>query len=62
MDHYQESSRSPWSMAEVVAQFQPRPIIDLSVPVEAGRVLYLPDPDWIEAVVYGETLTEVPDL
>lgn len=63
MAHYGATSvRYPWRTAEIVAQFQPSPILDLSVPIQTKRMLYLPSVDWIDAVAYGDTLTEVPDL
>jgi hypothetical protein len=47
---------------EVIAQFQPEPIIDPSVPLTPNREIYIPSKDYIDEVAQGAVLIEVPDL
>jgi hypothetical protein len=49
-------------LPEVIAQFQPSPILDVSVPLRAGQQVYLPSVEFIDGDVYGESLAEVPEL
>jgi hypothetical protein len=60
--HYGTARNNPWDMWEVIAQFQPEPILDPSVILETGREIYIPSSEFIEEVAYGPTLTDTPKL
>ena len=60
--HYNKTSIQTIELGEVIAQFQPEPIQDLSIPVQAGRELYIPSWDYIAEVVKGPSLAEEPEL
>jgi hypothetical protein len=62
IDFYKEAYPNPADLAEFVANFQPDPIVDLSVPMRAGQQLYMPSEDFIEEVAYGDSLMDVQDL
>lgn len=49
-------------MWEVLANFQPNPIIDPTVLLRAGQVIYVPSDDYIEEVVFGPSLADVPAI
>lgn len=53
---------NPVDAAEIIAQFQESPIIDVSVPIEANRVLMLPSLTYIQEIAYGDSLTEYPEI
>lgn len=60
--HYSNIYPFPWFLTEVVAQFQPTPIIDPSVPLPDGYELQLPSSEYIETIALGESLGETPEL
>jgi len=60
--YYAKLFRRPEDVAEVIAEFQEDPIVDLSIPPPQGRVLMLPSPDYIMAIAYGESLSEIPEM
>jgi hypothetical protein len=49
-------------MWEVIAQFQPQPIQDASVPVPKGQRVLIPSSEYIEDVLFGEPLSLVPTI
>jgi hypothetical protein len=53
---------NPADLAEFVANFQPTPIVDWSVPLRAGQKIYIPSVDFLEEVAYGDSLLDVQDL
>jgi len=59
---YKEFFQDPLSLLPVVAEFQEDPIIDLSVPLEQGRMLDLPSISYITDFPFGDPLTEFPDI
>jgi hypothetical protein len=60
--HYKDSLSEPLEAVEVIAQFQPDPIIDYSVPLPSGYILLLPPSSYFHEVAYGQSLTETPDI
>ncbi len=59
---YRNRHPSPMDLVELVAQFQPSPIIDTSIPLEAGQEIVLPSLDFIESVGFGDSLSDFPEL
>lgn len=51
--------KNPVDLVEVVAQFQPEPLIDWSVPLENGREILLPSPVFIDTVAFGDSLADL---
>jgi hypothetical protein len=47
---------------EVLAQYQPEPIVDPSVPLAAGREIFIPPTDYIDEIALGAVLIEVPEI
>jgi hypothetical protein len=62
VNHYKNTLLEPLEAVEVVANYQPDPIVDWSVPLEPGRILLLPPAAYFHEVAYGESLTESPDI
>lgn len=60
--HYSNIYSAPWYIVEIVAQFQPIPLIDPSVPLPAGLEIQLPSTEYIETVALGDSLAETPEL
>jgi hypothetical protein len=60
--YYKNSIEAPVDCWEIIAQFQEDPIIDGSVPMEAGRVLLIPSLAYIQEVALGDPLYEYPQL
>lgn len=60
--YYKRTARSAVDMWDVIAQFQPTPILDPSVPLKVGTEVYIPPDDYVEEVAYGPSLTEAPVL
>lgn len=52
----------PLFVVEIVAQFQPRPIIDVSVPLPANYELQLPSTDFIESVALSDADVWLPEM
>jgi hypothetical protein len=50
----------PVDIWPVVAQFQEEPILDPFLPLDSGRVLTIPSPDFVRNVAYGDSLAEFP--
>lgn len=47
---------------DIIAQFQPEPVTDSSVPIAEGTEILIPSIDYIEEVVSGESLSETPEI
>lgn len=47
---------------EVLAQFQPSPILDASVPLKSGKVILVPPVEYIEEIAYGTSLATLPAI
>lgn len=62
LSHYDMVSIGDIDLGEVIANFQPEPLQDLSVPVAEGRELYIPSMDFITEVVRGSSLADEPEL
>lgn len=60
--HYGLTYIGDIDLGEVIANFQPEPIQDLSVPVAEGRELHIPSMDYITEVVKGPPLSDEPEL
>ena len=60
--HYKEHYNQPWFIVEIVAQFQPLPIIDPSVPLPPHFELHLPSVEFIETVAYSDTYVGLPEM
>lgn len=60
--YYGKTRTTPWIYWEVIANFQPVPIIDPSVPLPEGSEIYIPSDSYIEEVALGPTLTDAPEL
>jgi len=60
--YYKHLRWTPLDLAEILAQFQPAPIVDYSTPLPAGLEVYIPSEEFIEDVVLGPSLTESPEL
>lgn len=53
---------SPIDLWDIIAQFQPEPIQDPSVPLPQGKEIYIPTADFLEEFVQGPSLAEAPEL
>lgn len=58
LTQYGTASVGNIDLAEVIAQFQPEPIQDLSVPVPENTELLIPSMDYIEEIVRGPSLID----
>lgn len=58
--YYAQVRSNAFDMWEIIAQFQPEPIQDTSIPLPKGKEILIPSSDYIEDVVYGESLREIP--
>jgi len=47
---------------EVLAQFQPIPILDPFVPLEPGREILLPSPGFVRSIAFGDSLASMPEV
>ena len=54
--HYGDTSSFDIELGEVIAQFQPEPIQDLSIKLIADKELYIPSMNYIFEVVRGPSL------
>jgi hypothetical protein len=52
----------PVDIAEIIAQYQEDPILDLSIPLSTNRVISVPPLSYIMEVAYGESLADNPKL
>jgi len=59
---YKQFFAQPLDLLPVVAETQDPPIIDLSVPLQAGLVLELPSLSYMVDFPLGDTLTETPRI
>lgn len=59
---YRGLFKNPEDVAEIIAEFQEDPIIDISVPPPQGTILQLPSPEYILQYAYGDSLSDIPDL
>ena len=59
--YYNKDSKSA-DKAEIIAQFQEDPILDLSTPIQYGRVVIIPSEKYIQFIAYGDSLTEYPEF
>lgn len=48
--------------AEIIAQYQDDPIVDISVPLDANRVIMIPPLLYIQEVAYSDSLAETPRI
>jgi hypothetical protein len=60
--HYGNISLGDISLIEVIAQFQPDPIQDLSIRPKEQLEMYIPSMAFINEVVLGPSLAEEPEL
>lgn len=60
--YYQGVHPVPFDLAEIIAQFQPNPIVDWSVPMIRGREVLIPSVEYIEEVAYGDSLLDQQEL
>jgi len=58
--YYAQNRVNAFDMWEVIAQFQPEPIQDASLPVPKGQIVLIPSEDYIEDFLFGEPLSLVP--
>ena len=61
-DYYGDAVGLAADYGDIIAQFQPVPIIDRSVPMRAGQDVLIPSLEYIEEVAFGESLLEVQEL
>lgn len=59
---YGRSVPKAWDLWQVIAEFQPEPIQDSSLPLAAGKELYLPSVQYINEVAFGDSLANLPVL
>jgi len=52
----------PAERAEIIAQFQEDPILDLTVPLPQGRLVLIPSESYIQFIAFGDSLTEYPEF
>lgn len=61
-EYYLSVVPNPIDMMEIVANFQPAPLQDWTVPLRRGQVLLIPSNDFIEEVPFGDSLMDEQDL
>ena len=59
---YYPRARRPVDYAQVIAQFQEDPVIDLLLPLDVNRIIMVPSEEYIQDIAYGSSLTEYPVL
>jgi len=62
MRYYGQVQLNTMDLPEVLANFQPDPILDLSLPLAEGRDVYIPSMDFIQDVAKGPSLADTPAL
>lgn len=60
--YYKDAYPTPLDLAEVIAQFQPDPIVDWSVPMIRGREVLIPSVEYLEEVAFGDSLLDQQEL
>lgn len=60
--YYRHSKWKPLELLDIIAQFQPEPIVDYSVPLPIGLEVHLPPEDYIDEAVNGASLVDVAEL
>lgn len=60
--YYREVLSRPVDAWEIIAQFQEDPVTDGFVPLKRGQVVLIPPPAYFSMVVYGESLSEMPEM
>jgi len=60
--YYSNTRAQAFDLWDVIAQFQPEPIVDSSVPLPEGKEILIPSIDYIEEVVSGPSLASTPEL
>jgi hypothetical protein len=60
--YYGSEVRDAIDLWEVIAQFQPEPIQDPSIPLQAGLSVLIPSLEYIEDVAFGDSLSDVPEI
>jgi len=60
--HYKDTAIAPWDLWDMLAQFQPEPILDPSVPLPSNMEIYIPSADFIEDAFFGMSLAETPEI
>lgn len=59
---YYPDRPNSWDLWDVIMQFQTEPIQDASIPVPKGREILIPSDEYLEEVVSGQPLSEVPEI
>ena len=59
---YYPRAVQPANRAEIIAQCQEDPIMDLTVPIAIGRAILIPSEEYIQFIALGETLTDTPEF
>jgi len=60
--YFKDAYQDAVDLWETIAQFQEEPIQDPFVPLPEGKVLLIPSVNYIETTVFGEPLTQWPQL
>ena len=60
--HYGQTQPSAWDLWEVIAEFQPVPITDASLPLRKGTEIHIPSDEYIAEVVDGAPLSDTPEI
>lgn len=60
--YFKDALEPPTEMAVLIANFQDPPIVDMSIPIEPGRVVQIPSMGYRQEVYEGDTLTETPRM
>jgi hypothetical protein len=61
-DYYGDVVGNAGDWADIIAQFQPNPIVDRSVPCRSGQEVLIPSLEYIEEVALGDSLMDVQEL
>lgn len=59
---YYRVMHNPLELIDFIAQFQSPPIIDLGEPLDPGTEILLPSPMALEEIVYGESMSDAPEV
>jgi hypothetical protein len=60
--YYKGLYQRPLDLWPIIAEYQPEPIHDPSVPLSEGEVVLIPGPGYIETVAFGDPLSDSPEL